>query len=241
MAAVTRTVWLAGCLATVLVACGAVEVDPPQQPSPDPEERGEVLSGLPDSPDPDHRYVIYLHNLWLENRGPGVPHPEFGDYEFEKILQALAESDLTVIGEVRPRGADPHATAKRVAEQVTTLQNAGVPADQITVVGFSKGGAIAILASALIADDEVNFVFLAACGSWLDSTPNLVPRGRLLSIREDSDDIVGSCDRLFARAPPAAERREIVLSFGGGHGAFFRPHASWIRPVLRWATARSPS
>jgi hypothetical protein len=53
--------------------------------------------------------------------------------------------------------------------------------------------------------------------------------------------MVGSCDVLFARAPPSTERHEIVLSIGGGHGAFFRPHASWIQPVVRWATADDPS
>jgi dienelactone hydrolase len=229
-----------GWVAAPLIACGGDGGPPPQVTVP-PETHAEVLSELPETPDPDRRYIIYLHNLWLENRGPGVPHPEFGDYEFEEILQALAEPGLTVIGEVRPRGADPHSTARRVADQVATLQNAGVPADQITVVGFSKGGAIAILASALIADDEVNFVFLAACGGWLESTPNLVPHGRLLSIRETSDEIVASCDGLFARVPPSTERHEITLSLGGGHGAFFRPHASWIQPVVRWAAADDPS
>jgi hypothetical protein len=185
--------------------------------------------------------MIYLHNLWLENQGPGVPHPEFGDYEYDGILSALAEPGLTVIGEVRQRGSDPHVAARRVADQVLTLLEAGVPPEHLTVVGFSKGGAIAILASALIADDSVNFVFIAACGSWLQSTPDLVSRGRLLSIREASDRAAGSCEILFARAPPSVVRDEIVLSLGGGHGAFFRPHPEWIRPVIRWATVGGPS
>jgi hypothetical protein len=228
------------CVAALLLACEG-NTGPVPGSKPTPGGRGKILSTLPDTPDPNRRYIIYLHNLWLENQGPGVPHPEFGEYEFDEILHALAEHGPTVIGEVRSRGADPHASARRVADQVATLQNAGVPAQRITVVGFSKGGAIAIFAAALIADDEINFVFLAACGSWLESTPNLVPHGRLLSIRETSDEIVGSCDGLFARSPPSTERHEIVVSIGGGHGAFFRPDPSWIQPVVRWAAADDPS
>lgn len=239
MRLMTRANWLAVCLAVLQIACGGAGA-PPQSPSA-AAVSGEVLSGLPDTPDPDHRYVIYLHNLWLENQSPGVPHPEFGDYEFNAILHALAGPGLSVIGEVRPRGADPHAAAQRIADQVSTLLDAGVPPEHVTVVGFSKGGAIAILASAVIADDSVNFVFLAACGSWLESTPSLQPRGRMLSIRETSDELVGSCDHLFARAPPSSERHEIALSLGGGHGAFFRPRPEWIQPVIRWATAAGPS
>jgi len=200
-----------------------------------------VLAELPQAPDPERRYIIYLHNLWLENQGPGVPHPTFGEYAFDEILLALAEPGVTVIGAVRPPGSDPHAAAQRVADQVSALFRAGVAPEHVTVVGFSKGGAIAILASALTVDDSVNFVFLAACGSWIESTPDLVPRGRLLSIREASDDAVGSCERLFARAPPSVERDEIVLSLGGGHGAFFRPRPEWIQPALRWAKAGGPS
>jgi hypothetical protein len=240
MTAMTHATWLVGCSAALLIACGGGDAGSPT-PSPSAAaDRGAVMSGLPDAPDPSRRYLIYLHNLWLENQGSGVPHPEFGDYEFDAILDALAEPGLTVIGEVRPRGTDPHAAAQRVADQVSALLEAGVPPEHLTVVGFSKGGAIAILASALIANDSVNFVFLAACGSWLQATPGLVPRGRLLSIREASDGIVGSCDILFARAPPSVERDEIVLSLGGGHGAFFRPHPEWIQPAIHWATAGEP-
>lgn len=233
--------WLGACVTAMLVACGGrgAATTPPSSPSATP--RGEVLSTFPKAPDPDRRYIIYLHNLWLENQGPGVPHPIFGDYAFDEILLALAEPGITVIGEVRSQGTDPHAAARRVADQVANLQRAGVPAERITVVGFSKGGAIAILASAMIADDAVNFVFIAACGSWIDSTPSIVPRGRLLSIRESSDDMVGSCDRLFARAPPSTESDEIVVSLGGGHGAFFTPRPEWVRPVISWATADDPS
>jgi hypothetical protein len=105
------------------------------------------------------------------------------------------------------------------------------------VVGFSKGGAIAILTALELADPKVNFVFIACCGSWVDrlfDEDDREIRGRMLSIYEASDT-VGSCDALFAHASPDSETAEIRLSVGGGHGAFYRPDPAWVDPVVRWA------
>ncbi len=205
-------------------------------PQPQAGIGGEIVSEMPADVDPDRRYLIYLHNMWMESRGPDLPHPRFGVYEYQEILQALAAPGLVVISEVRPPRSDPHQFARRVSNQITTLLGAGVPPQHVTVVGFSKGGAIAILASSELADDRVNFVFLAACGSWVESAPGVEARGRMLSIREASDDLVESCAGLFARAPSTATSQELVVHLGGGHGAFFRPHAEWVDPIIDWAT-----
>jgi hypothetical protein len=123
-----------------------------------------------------------------------------------------------------------------VTDQVRTLIRGGVPPKHITVVGFSKGGGIAIVASSVLADDRLNFVFMGACGPWLDSRPEIVPHGRLLALREASDTLVGSCEELFARTTSEAVTREITLELGGGHGAFYRPHPEWVDPIVEWAT-----
>jgi hypothetical protein len=83
----------------------------------------------------------------------------------------------------------------------------------------------------------VNFVFIGACGPWYGDRPEIVPRGRLLGIREASDDLTGPCEEIFARFPSAGERHEIVVELGGGHGAFYRPHPEWVNPVVDWALA----
>jgi hypothetical protein len=111
-----------------------------------------------------------------------------------------------------------------------------VPPERITVVGFSKGGGIAIVASSVLADDRLNFVFMGACGPWLDSRPEIVPHGRLLALREASDNLVGSCEGLFARAAGDGKREEKTLDLGGGHGAFYRPRPEWVDPIVEWAT-----
>ena len=194
-----------------------------------------IISGVPSVIEPDARYLIYLHGAIIETQGIRPTHPRFGVYEYEKILQTLAERGFVVISEVRPAGTDGMVYATKVVEQVRELLAAGVPPDHVTVVGFSKGGGIAIAASSMLADDDLNFVFMAACNPWLDDHPEIVPRGRLLSLREASDELMGTCDGLFARSPSQHVQREIVLHVGGGHGAFYRPHPEWVDPIVEWA------
>ena len=191
---------------------------------------------MPTEIDPDARYLVYLHGAIIERAGVRPTHPEFGVYEYQEILEVLAGRGFVVISEARSAGTDGTVYAARVADQVRALIAAGVPPEGITVVGFSKGGGIAIVASSLLADENVNFVFMAACGAWLGSRPEVVPRGRLLALREASDELVGSCEGLFARAAGDGEREEITLELGGGHGAFYQPQPEWIDPVVTWAS-----
>jgi hypothetical protein len=210
-------------------ACGAE--DPPQaMASP------QILAEVPAEIDPGARYLIYLHGAIIETEGVRPTHPRFGVYEYEAILTTFAERGFVVISEARPSGTDGMVYAATVVGQVRELLAAGVPPDHVTVVGFSKGGGIALAASSMLADDDVNFVFMAACNPWLDSHPEIVARGRLLSLRESSDDLFGSCESLFERSPSPHEHVEIVLKLGGGHGAFYRPRLEWIEPVAEWAS-----
>ena len=91
------------------------------------------------------------------------------------------------------------------------------------------------MTSSVLADDRVSFVFIAACGRWLEEMPELASRGRLLALREASDEMIGSCEGLLALAEGEGERREVVVELGGGHGAFYRPQAEWVEPVVAWA------
>jgi hypothetical protein len=201
------------------------------------ETSQRTFAGVPDDVDLSARYLLYLHGRIIEERGVRPTHPEFGVYEYEGILQAFADRGFLVISEARPPATEAAAYAEKVAAQVRALLAAGVPPEHITVVGFSKGGAIAILASSVLADDRLNFVFMASCGPWSADRPEIVLRGRLLGLREASDDLAGPCDALFARAPVGADQHQIVLELGGGHGAFYRPHPEWIDAVADWALA----
>ena len=202
------------------------------------ESRLQIVAEVPEVIDPDARYLIYLHGAIIERAGVRPTHPEFGVYEYREILEVFAERGFVVISEARPAGTDGTVYAEKAADQVRTLFAAGVPPEHIMVVGFSKGGGIAITVSSILSEERLNFVFMGACGSWLDSRPQIVPHGRLLALREASDDLVGSCEGLFARAAGDGGREEITLELGGGHGAFYRPRPGWIDPVVEWASAR---
>jgi hypothetical protein len=197
-----------------------------------------VLHEVPKSPDPRARYVIYLHGRIVEEQGPRPTHPDWGVYEYQKILDTLAAPGLTVISEQRRSGTDMDSFAKHVAGQVRKLLAAKVPAANITVAGFSKGGGIAIRTSALLKNDQVNFVFLGACGDGDFSGSTLDVRGRILSIYESSDEIGRSCAQLFAKSKGTGERKEIKIETGKHHGAFFEPRKEWTGPLLAWIAKR---
>ena len=217
------------CLVMIASACGA------QNPPPTVSAR-RILTGVPAEIDPDARYLFYLHGAIIEREGIRPIHPKFGIYEYQKILEVFAGHGLVVISEARPAGTDGAVYAEKVANQVRALLAAGVPPKKITVVGFSKGGGIAITASSILSEERLNFVFMGVCGPWLNKRPELAPKGRLLAIREASDDLVGSCDALFGRVAGEGEREEIILELGGGHGAFYRPRPEWVDPVVEWAS-----
>jgi predicted esterase len=210
------------------MACGAEH----QQAA---EPTREIYADVPEAIDPTDRYLIHLHGAIIERAGVRPTHPEFGIYEYQKILEVFADRGFVVISEARPEGTDGMLYAATVADQVRELLAADVPPDHISVVGFSKGGGIAIAASSMLANDDVNFVFMAACNPWLDSRPEIVARGRLLSLRESSDKLVGSCEGLFERCPSQHDHLEVLFELGGGHGAFYRPRPEWVDSVVEWA------
>ncbi|MBD3869961.1 MAG: alpha/beta hydrolase [Acidobacteria bacterium] len=216
------------CLVLVASTCGAED-----HPKSDPALR--IFTDLPVQIDPNSRYLFYLHGAIIEHAGVRPTHPKFGVYEYREILEIFAGRGFVVISEARPAGTNGAVYAEKVADQVGALMKGGVSPEHITVVGFSKGGGIAITASSILSEERLNFVFMGACGPWLDSRPEIVPHGRLLALREKSDDLVGSCEELFARTTSEGERKEIILELGGGHGAFYRPQSEWLGPVVEWA------
>jgi len=216
------------CLVLVASTCGAE--DPPKS-----EPALRIFIDVPVQIDPNSRYLFYLHGAIIERAGVRPTHPKFGVYEYREILEVFAGRGFVVISEARPAGTNGAVYAEKVADQVGALMKGGVSPEHITVVGFSKGGGIAITASSVLSEKRLNFVFMGACGPWLDSRPEIVPHGRLLALRETSDDLVGSCEELFARTTSEGDRKEIILELGGGHGAFYRPRPEWIDPVIEWA------
>lgn len=180
-------------------------------------------------------YLIFLHARIVEEGGRRPTDPRFGVYQYDAILDSLRTSGSAVLSEQRPPGVPVDTFANRLVRQVDSLLRSGIAPEQITIVGFSRGGAIAILASSKLANPALSFVFMGACGDWAFDRPDLAVTGRLLSIYETSDTLGVSCTPLFARSGPGSKTKEIALSLGLGHGTFFQPRSAWITPVLEWA------
>jgi hypothetical protein len=220
------------CVVLLVSACGA------ENPAPEPVLK--IQTAVPAEIDPAARYLFYLHGAIIERAGVRPTHPEFGLYEYREILEVFAGRGFVVISEARAAGTNVMEYAATVAEQVRVLLAAEVPQSNIMIVGFSKGGGIAVVASSILAEEGVNFVFMGTCGPWLNERPEIVPQGRMLSLHEASDDMVGSCEELFSRAGDGSDSHEIVISIGGGHGAFYRPRPEWVEPTIDWANSSAP-
>jgi hypothetical protein len=195
---------------------------------------------FPVSIDPAKQYMFYLHGKIVEDQGIPAISPDYGEYEYGAILKELSEYGFVVISEQRPKNADGVKYARKIAEQITALLDAGVPAKNITVVGASKGAGIAIFVSHFLENEEVNFVIMAICHpdevEYLKQNQILL-YGNILSIYDSVDEFAGSCQELFSfsEGKGISKYDEVVLNIGTGHGILYKPLDEWIIPTVQWA------
>lgn len=200
-------------------------------------EEDAALFNFPQEIDPNASYLIYLHGKIIEDQGVDPFSPAFGRYEFTKAMRYLDSAGFHVIAEIRGPDSDPGEYTHRVVSQVNTLINHGVPAEKITVAGFSRGGAIAILTSATLRNPKVNFALLAICGEWTDMDKKLTLAGRILSLYEQSDELGSSCKSLASRSPEITGFTEIEFQTGKQHGTFYTADPAWLDPLIAWMNA----
>ena len=199
-----------------------------------PASAQQIVTAIPASPDPTKTHVIYLHGRIIEQLGPRPTDSRFGLYDYPAILEALASTGATVISSQRSSSTNVNEYAGVVVAQVEGLIRRGVPSEKIVVVGFSKGGDIAVHVSSFLRRPEVRFVLLGAC--WpRPEEPQLRLTGRVLSIYETSDSLAGeSCQSLTQHPEKPKSFKEISISTGLSHGAFYTPLKEWVDPVLEW-------
>ena len=238
---ILMTVFLAGCRSVAPTSFGNKTISVTSTALPTSDSSLFLTQyAFPTSIDPTKRYMFYLHGKIIEDQGIPAVSPEYGEYEYEAILEKLASFGFTVISEQRPKNADGMKYAGRVAGQVTELLNAGVPAKNITVVGASKGAGIAIEVSHLLENEEINFVIMGICNP--DEVEFLMQNqtilyGNILSIYDSVDELAGSCQEIFAisKGRGLARHDEIVLHVGTGHGILYKPLDKWMIPITQWA------
>jgi hypothetical protein len=195
---------------------------------------------FPGSIDAAKQYLFYLHGKIVEDQGIPAVSPDFGEYEYEAILEKLGGYGFEVISEQRPKDTDGLEYARKVTAQVKALLEAGVPAENITVVGASKGAGIAVYVSHLLKNREINFVIMAICN------PDAIEEfrqnqiylyGNVLSIYDSKDELAGSCQELFefSQGKGIGRSNEVVLNVGTGHGILYKPLDEWVIPLVQWA------
>ena len=194
----------------------------------------ELYDHLPDAIHADERYVIYSHGLIVEGNDPKPISPRYGQYDFPAIKQALfSAGGFNLIAYQRPKNTDFNGYVETLKSWVRRLLKAGVPPSRITLVGFSRGGQTTAYASSDLAAEGINTALLAICTAGdFEREPPLVLAGNLLSIYETSDEL-GSCAKLAARSH-LVSFKEVAISTGRKHGAFFQPLPQWVQPLKAW-------
>jgi hypothetical protein len=197
----------------------------------------------PPEQQPTRRVIVYLHGKIVEDQGPEAISERYGRYEYDAILEALRNEGNEVISEVRQARTDPSEYARKIASEISRLTSSGVSPRDITVVGASKGAAIAVLVSHLLQDPDLNYVLLAICGPQMLEyweAQGICVTGNLLSVYESSDELAQSCGELASRCSSRIGHfEEIELHLGTGHGIVYRPLDDWVKPALRWSVAET--
>lgn len=200
-------------------------------------EAQHIRHDLPTKIDPAGFYLFYLHGGVVTVKGDNAindPVPQFGPYQYSRILDTLRAHGFYVISERRLPGVDDSVYVKKVALQVDTLLKAKVPVRNIILVGASAGSNIVLHASDRLKNPEMKYVIMGGCAPdiykyYLD----IEVVGRFLSVIESSDSN-GSCGRIFDKRMLVKDFKEITLNTGLDHGFIYKPFAAWINPVVKW-------
>lgn len=193
---------------------------------------------------PSAKYFFYLHGAIMEKQGRNATSPRHGPYLYDSIIEHFEDRGLTVIEEVRGE-VKPHQYASKVAMQVRKLMAAGVPAENICVGGFSKGGFITLLVASSLNESGVAYVVMAGCGKGKYARPyeqflkmkrGARLKGRVYSIYAGSDLDAQTCRKAFEQSSgDGFIYKENRVKSGKGHGLFYQPRPQWVDPVAIWA------
>jgi hypothetical protein len=193
----------------------------------------QIYDNLPAAIHANERYVIYSHGFIVEGDDPRPISPKYGQYDFPAIKQAIfSGGGFNLIAYQRPKNVGD-TYIETLKTWVRRLLDAGVRPSRITLVGFSRGAQLTALASRDLASEGINTAIMAICEDGdVSQAPGLILGGNLLSIHEMSDEL-GSCAKLAARSH-LISFKEVAISTGKKHGAFFQQLPEWTQPLKTW-------
>ncbi len=197
----------------------------------------DVSTHVPSPLNPQASYLFYLHGGVVQAQGAEAVSPYYGKYEYHAILDSLALQGFHVISEVRPKASEERLYARKVMAQIDSLLEAGVPLEQVTVLGASLGAYIAMELALIAKRPQMKYILLGLCSDYavgLYKKRAAGLNGRFLSIYEKSD-AKGSCAAIFDQAPNETVFEEIALNLGIDHAFLFKPFPQWVEPAVQWA------
>lgn len=196
----------------------------------------QIQYDLPDKIDPAGYYLFYLHGGVVTVKGDNAindPVPEYGPYQYSRILDTLRAHGFHVISERRFPDVDDSIYANKITIQVDTLLKARVPLNNIIIVGASAGSNIVLLVSDRLRNPAMKYVIMGGCSQDIYKYYlNNKITGNFLSVIESSDSH-GTCGKIFDNRTQV-EFHEITLKTGLNHGFIYKPFAAWVDPVLQW-------
>lgn len=180
------------------------------------------------------KHIFYLHGRIIELQGKDAVSPIYGKYHFDDIVAAFSNKGSTVHAQVRNEETGFTEFAEQTSNQIDSLIQAGVSARNITVVGASKGGIMAMYISHLNSK-PIKYVLLGANTESIEQENDWQLHGHILAFIDESDQVANRSYAYWkARSPHLKELKEIKLSTGLGHGFLYKPLDEWVKPAKTW-------
>ena len=186
---------------------------------------------------PNDRYLFYQHGGVVTVLGDNAINqsvPEWGPYEYSKILDSLRKRGFVVFSEIRKPGVSDSLYAYKIVRQIDSLKTRGVSAERILVVGASAGWNITLLVASTLKSKHMHYVLMGGC--WPDTYKlytDFELEGHFLSIIEETDPH-GSCNQIFDNKSTVNSFQEIKLNTGLSHGFIYKGYRAWIDPIMTW-------
>lgn len=182
-------------------------------------------------------YIFFLHNRFLEEHELKDSHPEYGRVEYNEIIAEFEKNGFKVISEKRNGNVNARQYGIGIVNQIDSLLKSGTKAQNITVIGTSKGGYIAQYVSTIAPNPELNFVFVGCFqDSDMEEIPDINFCGNILTIYDKSDPYgVSAIARKENSTCTIKHFKEIELNTSLNHGFLYKAMKEWMDPAMEWA------
>ena len=179
------------------------------------------------------KHIFYLHGMIIEIQGINAVSPQFGAYEYTSIIDSLKATGAEVHAEVRTENTEFYQFGKKISKEIDALISKGVTPEDITVIGASKGGMIAMYISDLNTNN-VNYVLLGSSSEYSQKTFDFNMHGNILGIYEKSDTVAGNnYQHWIDKSTNATSFEQLQINTGLGHGFLYTPNKAWLDPARK--------